>query len=454
MARIAIVGGGMSGLSLALYLKQLRPEWELIVLESESRPGGKAWTIEQDGFRIEYGVNGVLDNKPHTLELASMVGVETLKSNDAARKRYVVKKGNLVKLPESPKEFLTSPLLTLTGKVRVALEAIIPKGNLDKDESLASFAKRRLGKEAFQYLIDPMASGIFAGDPEKLSLKSCFPRIYELEKEYGSLIRAMIKLQKQAKKAGKSGPGAGPGGILTSFKKGMGELVEACAHKLKDSLQTNAKVIGIERENSLWKIFLEKGESQEATHLVLASPARSCSTILQKLNHSLASLLDSIYYPPITITAFAFKNSNLPIQLDGFGFLCPYVEKRKILGALWDSSVFKFRAPDGYSLIRVLAGGARQPEIAGYRKERLIDTALNELREIMDINATPEMVWYHLWPHAIPQYNVGYSDLLKSIEQERQALPNLYFRCNWIGGVSLNDCIANSKALAQKLARL
>ncbi len=442
----------MSGLSLAVHLKRLKPEWELSVLESESRPGGKAWTVQEDGFRVEFGVNGVLDNKPHTLELAGMVGAEILYSNDAARRRYVVKKGRLVKLPESPKEFLTSSLLTLEGKLRVVMETIIPRGDVEKDESLASFARRRLGKEAFQYLIDPMASGIFAGDPEKLSLKSCFPRIHELEMQYGSLIRAMIKLQKEAKKEGKSGPGAGPGGKLTSFRNGMGELVNACAHELGDSLHTDTTVSGIERENGLWKVELEGGRHEEATHLVLAAPAGVCASLMKNVNPGLMPLLKSISYPPIAVVAFAFETSRLPRPLDGFGFLCPWVEQRKILGALWDSSVFKFRSPDGYSLIRVLAGGARRPEVAGYRKERLVDTVLKELKDIMGISVKPETMWLHVWPHAIPQYQIGYSSLLDCIEKERKKTPNLFFRCNWVGGVSLNDCVANSKALAHSLA--
>ena len=452
MAKIAIVGGGMSGLSLAVHLKRLKPEWELAVFESEPRPGGKAWTIREDGFKVEYGVNGILDNKPHTLELAGMVGAEILRSNDAARRRYVVKRGRLVKLPESPKEFLTSPLLSFEAKLRVVMESIIPKGNMEKDESLASFARRRLGKEAFQYLIDPMASGIYAGDPEKLSLKSCFPRIHELEKEYGSLIRAMIKLQRKAKKEGRGGPGAGPGGTLTSFKNGMEELVEACAQELGSSLRTNTKVVGIDRESGLWKIELGDGTYEEASHLVLAAQAKACAGLIKNINPDIASLLESIQYPPIAVAAFAFKTSALLRPLDGFGFLCPWVEGRKILGALWDSSVFKYRAPDGYSLIRVLAGGARRPEVAGYRKERLVDTVLKELNDIMGISARPEAIWLHVWPHAIPQYQVGYSSLLESIEKERKKMPNIFFRCNWVGGVSLNDCVANSKALAYSLS--
>ncbi|HDM10085.1 MAG TPA: protoporphyrinogen oxidase, partial [Desulfobacteraceae bacterium] len=177
MAKLIIAGGGLSGLSLAWFLKELRPGWEILVLEAGARAGGKAWTIKEDGFVCEKGVNGVLDNKPSTLALAARLGLEPLRSNDVARRRFVIKNGQLIQLPVSPVQFLTSKILSLPGRLRVLAEALVSKGDISKDESLADFARRRLGREAFEYLIDPMATGIYAGDPERLSLRSCFPRI-------------------------------------------------------------------------------------------------------------------------------------------------------------------------------------------------------------------------------------------------------------------------------------
>ncbi|NIA09031.1 MAG: protoporphyrinogen oxidase [Nitrospiraceae bacterium] len=281
MARVIIVGGGMSGLSLAWFLKESRPGWDVLVLEAEARAGGKAWTVEEEGFVCEKGVNGVLDNKPSTLDLAARLGLTPLKSNEASARRFVVKNGHLVQIPSSPLRFLTSGLLSLSGRLRVMAEALIPKGDLTRDESLADFARRRLGKEAFEYLIGPMATGIYAGDPERLSLRSCFPRIYELERDYSSLIRAMIRLQIEAKKRGAKGPGAGPGGVLHSFSSGISKLVDALTQALGPRVRLNSHVATISRKESTWHVHLSDGEELEASHLVLACPAWAASEVLK-----------------------------------------------------------------------------------------------------------------------------------------------------------------------------
>jgi oxygen-dependent protoporphyrinogen oxidase len=222
--RLVIIGGGISGLSLGYLLKASGgPSMDITVLESEEKPGGKIWTDRSGGFLCEWGVNGFLDNKPKTLELARELALEPLRSSDAARKRFVYIGGRLRQLPESPVAFLRSGLLSPLGKLRIFAEAVIPRGG-KAEESLADFARRRLGREAFEKLIDPMASGIYAGDPEDLSLKSCFPRINELEENYGSLIRGMLKLKKRTGKAT-----AGPGGTLTSFFDGMQSFTDALA---------------------------------------------------------------------------------------------------------------------------------------------------------------------------------------------------------------------------------
>src|SRR4030042_2508763 len=236
--RLVIIGGGISGLSLAYFLLQQKPSLEITILESEKRAGGKIWTDKVDGFLCESGVNGFLDNRPRTLELVSRLSLRPLRSNENARKRFILSGGKLHRLPESPVSFLSSNLLTLPGRLRVIWEIFTSKGS-GRDETLAEFARRRLGREAFEKLIDPMASGIYAGDPEKMSLKSCFPVIYNLEQEYGSLIRAMIRLRKKAKKTGKKG-GAGPGGVLTSFYDGMETMINALTGYLGEKVKTGA----------------------------------------------------------------------------------------------------------------------------------------------------------------------------------------------------------------------
>ena len=240
--KTVIVGAGISGLATAYALLTRRPDTDLVILEAGARTGGKVWTERTpEGYACDWGVNGFLNNKPRTLELSGQLGLEALGGDEAAKKRYVFRNGKLHQLPESPPAFLTSGLMSLPGRLRVGLEPFIGRGK-DQDETLAAFGSRRLGREAFQALIDPMASGVFAGDPEKMSVKSCFPRINEIETEYGSLIRGMIKLQIKAKKEGRKGPGPGPGGHLTSFAHGMSEMTDRLTRELGDHIRTNATV--------------------------------------------------------------------------------------------------------------------------------------------------------------------------------------------------------------------
>ncbi len=452
MARVVVIGGGMSGLSFAKFLKEMKPGWEVVVLEAEKRAGGKAWTDKEGGFLCERGVNGVLDNKPSTLNLAKSLGLAPLRSNDAARKRFVVKKGVLEPLPESPPSFLFSSLLSPFGRLRVLMEPFIPKGDMDKDESLADFARRRLGNDAFKWLIDPMATGIYAGDPEKLSLKSCFPRIHELERDYGSLIRAMLRLQQEARKKGGKGPGAGPGGTLTSFTQGMSELTEALSTALKKDLHLGQRVKHLEKKGSIWQVVTESGDIFEATHVVLSCPAPSAAKILEGNVPEISHLASKIYYPPVSVVCFGVRTDSVASSLNGFGFLCPGCERRKILGTLWDSSIFSGRAPNGYALLRSLVGGARAPRLAELDDESLAHLVQKELRDLVGLKKEPEFVRIYKWKEAIPQYNIGHGKLEKELAASLKKFGSLYVRCNWVGGVSLNDCVANGYKLAQEIA--
>ncbi len=453
MARVVIVGGGISGLSMAWHIKRLKPEWDCLILEAGKRSGGKAWTAQEDGFLIEKGVNGFLDNKPATLELIRQLGLTTLKSRDAARKRFVLKHAQLVKLPETPQEFLTSPILSLPAKLRVMCEPFIPPKKDTTDETLADFAIRRLGKGAFEWLIDPMATGIFAGDPHKLSLKTCFPRINELETTYGSLIKAMLALKKKAKKQGEEGPkGAGPGGTLTSFRGGIEEMVEALRLGLGDSLRLEAEVKTAIKKEDGWEVVLSDSSVIEATHLVMAAPAKDVSKIFLKAIPELASLTASIDYPPVAVVALGMKKEQISHNLNGFGFLIPGRERRKILGCLWDSAVFENRAPDGYALIRILVGGARNRQMLSLDDPALLNIALKDLNDIIGIKTDPDFISIHRWDQAIPQYVIGHETKLKKINKLLKQEKRLYMRANWLGGVSLNDCVANSENLAKQLA--
>lgn len=451
MADIAIIGGGISGLSLAYFLKQKSPEAEVLVFESDRQPGGKIWTDRAEGFLCEGGVNGFLDNRPKTLELAASLTLQPLRSNDAARKRFVFSDGTLHRLPESPPAFLSSRLLSLRGRLRVMAEAVVPRAEKE-EESLAGFARRRLGREAYEKLIDPMASGIYAGNAETLSLRSCFPKVYDLEAKYGSLIRGMISLQRQKKRSGSSEKvGAGPGGVLTSFYNGMGEMIGSLAGALGSSLRTGARAVALERRSDGYTVFFSDGSKTDAATVVLASPAYAASEILRNLDKTLSSAVGAILYPALSVVCFGYRKDRISAPLDGFGYLVPSREKRKILGTLWDSSIFPNRAPEGYVLLRTMVGGARASALALEPDGAVADMVRREVADIMGIAVSPDFQRIYRHELAIPQYTLGHRGRLDEIDALLARHRGLYLTGNAYRGIGVNDCIENSSILAEKI---
>lgn len=447
-----IIGGGISGLSLALALKDKSPAMEIVVLEAEERPGGKIWTDRVQGFLCEAGVNGFLDNKPSTLQLSSQIKLTPMRSNDAARKRAICLNGGLKIIPESPVAFLTSDFLSLGGRLRMLAEFFIPKADVE-DESMESFAVRRVGKEFFEKLLDPMASGVYAGDPAKMSIRSCFAKVYELEREYGGLIRGFMALGKEAKRTGKKTE-AGPGGTLMSYRDGMYSLVEALRGVLGDRIETGKRARGIDMSGGRYSVECEDGSRYECDCAVLACPAHDSARLLQGIDSEISRLLADIPYPPVSVVALGYRKEKLPCDTNLFGFLVPGREKRKILGTLFDSSVYPNRAPEGHVLLRTIVGGARAPEIALLGDDRLIDTVRSELSEILGIKADPELVWTYRWEKAIPQYVVGHHRRLEMLDERLSKHPALFLHGNAYRGVAVNDCIAQSFSLSDKIAAL
>jgi oxygen-dependent protoporphyrinogen oxidase len=452
MARIAIIGGGISGLSLAYFLLEKNPSEEIIVLESEKRPGGKIWTDKVDGFLCEWGVNGFLDNRPKTLALARKIEIQPLRSNAASRKRFIFSDGSLKRLPETPPSFLTSGLLSLSGRLRVMAELFI-SGNAQKEETLAAFARRRLGREAYEKLIDPMASGIYAGDPESLSLRACFPKVYDLEVNYGGLIKGMMQLQKAKKKQGsREKVGPGPGGVLTSFHGGMEELIHALRAELDDRIRVSHKTVAIMQKDDGYDIAFSDGTSISTEIAVLATPAYASSDILKSLDSTLSGILAAIPYPSLSVVCFGYKKDKVKTALDGFGYLIPAREKRKILGTLWDSSIFPDRAPEGFVLLRSMVGGARASEVALLDDGQLTDVVRKEISDIMAISASPDLVRIYRHEKAIPQYITGHGEKLKQIEDILVKYKNLYLTGNAFRGIGVNDCIENSFKLSERIS--
>ena len=461
MNKAIVVGGGISGLATAFLLRKKAGEagieLDVTLLEKEERVGGKIWSIKEEGYLCEWGPNGFLDSKPQTLDLCRDLGASErlLRSNDNARKRFIYTGGALNRLPENGPMFLKSGLISWPGKFRLALEPFIPKRDDGADETLASFGRRRLGEEALQKLIAPMVSGIFAGDPETMSLVSCFPRIAELEREYGSLVKAMIKLAKKKQQEAAQGKAvssaAGPGGVLTSFRGGIQELTDILAEQLgSESIVTGQTVTALARGGSApWRLRTDTIDI-DADVVVLASPAHATASIVSGVDAAMAQVLGEIPYASMTVVCFGYERERIAHDLNGFGYLIPKEEGMNTLGTLWDSSIFENRAPAGKVLLRSMLGGACFPGHVNLSDAEVQQRVRGDLQVTMGITAEPSFVSIFRHPQAIPQYTVGHAKRLAALEERTAAHPGLFLTGNSYRGIGLNDCAAAANRTADE----
>jgi oxygen-dependent protoporphyrinogen oxidase len=455
--RIIIVGGGISGLTLAWELtERLGARADVTVLEVDATPGGTMRTEEHNGWRIEAGPNGFLTDRPATLDLARRLGLsgELLPASAAAKRRYLLSNGVLCTLPTSPPAFLRTPLLSPRGRLRVLAEVFAPRA-VAEDESLAEFGRRRIGAEAVAALLDPMVTGIYAGDPERLSVAAAFPRLHALERAHGSLTRGLVHRRLHGHTRG--GP-AGPGGVLTSFARGMGTLPRALAARLGTHLRTGARVTAIERAPppGPWRVVTTTGV-ETARVLVLATPAYAAAPLLGPIDATAARLCDAIAYAPVAVVALGLREDAVAHPLDGFGFLVPSREGRRILGCVWSSRLYPgHRAPPGHVLLTTMVGGVRRPGLASLADGALVDLVRDELGAALGLAAgrlpVPDLVRVVRWPRAIPQYDVGHLCRVEALEARIAGLGGLYLAGNAYRGVAVNDCVARAVRLAERIA--
>ncbi len=479
--RVVVVGGGVSGLATAFRIRerfQARGQGlDICLLEAADRTGGKIRTEFLDGVRFEWGPNGFLDGKPDTLALCKDLGIqdELLPSSEAARKRYVFSGGKLHRVPETPASFFLSQLLTLRGRLRVVGEAWARKTPAGIDTSIAEFGRRRLGREAAEKLLDPMVSGIFAGDPAVLSLASCFPRIAEMEREHGSLLRAMVALQRQRRREKRPGGAegldaseapkrrgggpAGPAGTLTSFKKGMEELVRVLEERLGDSVRKECAVTSLiplgdgEGQRGFRVRYRHQGVQREmsAEVVVLAVPAYEAEQILKEIDPAVCDLLKGIPYAPVVVAGLGFPKDEAPGPLDGFGFLVPYQEGSPVLGSLWTSSIFAGRTPRDIVLTRNMVGGWRNGWTLSLDEEALEQIACEMLERAVGGRGRVRFRRFVRHPRAIPLYLVGHARRLEAIEERLAAFPGIYLTGNGFRGVALNDCTREACRVARRV---
>jgi protoporphyrinogen/coproporphyrinogen III oxidase len=458
MPGVVIVGGGISGLSLAFRLGQRAPHLTIQVLESGDRLGGKVWTTQRDGFLIEHGPNGFLDLKPSSYDLCQELGLgdQLISGSEAARKnRFLYRGNNLEPLPGSLLEFLRSPIMSWKGKLSLLAERLRPGRTETTDESVADFARRRLGKEAAENLADAFVAGIHAGDPAALSLPAAFPRLAALERQYGSILKGMSATAKEKRRLARSrGEPVAPSQRLWSLVGGLRVWIEALAARLDRPPLTGVAVdrlVPPAVQGQPWTIFAESGRNWCADAVVLTCPAPAQARLTKPLNEELARQIQGIEYAPVLVVSLGYRTSDVPKPLDGFGYLTPQRLRRDVLGVQWCSSIFPGRCDDEHVLLRAMCGGAGRPDIVDWSDDRLLSAVRKELRCSLGISAPPTSEQIIRWPMAIPQYRLGHLQKVATIEKLASSLPGLFLAGNPYGGVSLNDCTERASVVANQI---
>lgn len=468
---IAVIGGGVAGLSVSYEILELakgRAEPpEVVCLEAEEAPGGNVRTDLAQGFLLEWGPNGFLDNVPATLELVRRLGLSErlLPASPAAEARFIFRGGRLRKLPAGPASFLASDVLSLRGRLRVLCEPFGPGPPRDPaggevDESVLDFATRRIGGEAARVLVAAMVTGVYAGDAARLSLRAAFPKMWRMEREFGTLTRALFAKRRAARREGrKAGGPAGPGGRLTSFAGGFEELVRALAAAVGPRLRLGSEATAVSRApGGRYRIGVARGgrpeaeaaEAIEADAVVLACPSWAAAEIARPLDAELARLLGEIPSSPLAVVHLGFGASEIGGEPRGFGFLVPPGETLRILGTIWASSIFPGRAPAGRVLLTTMVGGARDPEGAQLDEAALVEIVRRDLRAAMGIDAPPRFARIYRHPRGIPQYEIGHPARLEAIERRLAELPGVFVAGNAYRGISVNSCVDEAPRIARE----
>lgn len=439
---IAIIGGGITGLTAAYLLGKTGKE--LHVFESSERAGGVIRSHREGAWLAEEGPNTIMARSQKLLDLVSEVGLhdELVFANPEAAVRYVVRDREPKPLPDSPKAFLQSDLFSTKAKLRLLVEPFIRKWDNAYEESLAQFVSRRLGREFLDYAINPFVAGVYAGTPDRLSVKHAFEKLYELEQEYGSLIWGQIRGAKARKNRADKPKIDSP---LFSLKDGLRQLPAALADKVRPQLTTQARITSIQKIGDHWELSWHKdGTMHRSRHraVVFTAPIHALSTIALDVGFTVQSTpFGTIYYPPLSVLALGFEKGQVAHPLDGFGMLVPEVEPFKILGSLFSSTLFPHRAPEGMHLLTTFVGGARYPKLATPDHDATRDLVMADLRRLIGVQGEPVFQHFVHWPKAIPQYNLGYGEIKSWIDAFEESAPGFLFGGNYRYGISVSDCL-------------
>ncbi len=447
-----IIGAGIAGLTVAHRLN--RAGNRALVLEASEHAGGAIRTCRDGDFLVECGPNTVLDTHPEvgTLIEEAGLGEERIAASKTAKKRFVVRGGKPVPMPMNPPALIRTSLFSTRAKLRLAAEPFIRRADPAREESVAEFVRRRLGREFLDYAIDPFVSGVYAGRPEGLSVRHAFPRLEKIEQQYGSLIVGQIRGARERKRRAEKPRTSAE---MFTFRDGLDRLPDALASRLGDAVRTGCPVTGFSRHGSGWNVEYTDaaGFSRTArSGSVVYCGGLNKTDLLDSLGPE-TKFLKSVHYPPLCVAALGFRREDVGHPLDGFGLLVPSIEKMNILGALFSSTLFEGRAPDGHVLLTAFVGGSRQPELAVGDDASVIRTAVNDLKRLLEIKGRSVFSHVTRWPSAIPQYNVGYGDVKEALSSLEKRHPGLYFAGNFRSGISVPDTIRFSSELSGSIVR-
>ncbi len=446
-ADVVVVGAGLSGLTAAFRLAQQGVR--LRVIESASRPGGVIGSVRRDGALYEQGPNSGLDTTPLVNELLAAAGIagERIDASAEAARRYILRDGRLAALPTSPPAFLATGLFSWKAKLALLREPFVKPAAADAEETVAAFVRRRLGAEFLDYAIEPFVAGIYAGDPEKLSVPAAFPRLFALEQKYGSLIRGQVAGARERKKSAEKAKNAA---VSFSFREGMRTLTDALARGLQADFGVRAAGLRRDTDGS-FVLDCERGDERfelRSRAVVLAVPAYEAARIIGQIAPPAAAALQAIIYPPVASVASCYRRADVAHPLDGFGFLAPRRESPPILGCLFSSSMFAGRADPSTVLLTTFVGGVRSAPLALKGEEELAAGVAAALQGYLGAR---QPLWQVVtrWPQAIPQYTLGHLQRIAAVERAEAQAPGLWFCANWRGGVSVADCIKSAHATVE-----